>query len=202
MSDESESARKRALAFSGGIGAGIAGGAARLVLEPVRHSLEHVAPGRASRHVGLLALPAAALGAAAGVKERKLQMELAGDPRKRREYMRSTGAAPATTSPVIKTSGMETPYDTDKTISGRPSIGQSSEGVELGNVENVQALLDAAFSQRARMNGQVKKQLGDAFPQAAKKGYGRAKAVGIPAREASDMVLRALSSPPKEPVNR
>ena len=184
--------------FSGGIGAGIAGGAARLVADPLRHSLEHAAP-KVSRHIGLVTPLAAAAGAVMGVREKKLQMNMAADPQKRKEYMRVTGSGQVT---VPKIGGMDASCDTDQSISGRASTGQFSEGAELANVGNIQGFLEAAFAQKDRMRQQVAKQLGAAFPQAAAKGYGRARAVGIPARDASDRVLRALSAAPKEPVNR
>lgn len=211
MSDDAdvESARKRGLIFSGGIGAGIAGGAARLGVESVMPSLEHAAKGsgrmakhlaKAAPHARLAVLPAAVAGGVMGLREKRLQMALASDPRKQREYMRSTGAAP---SPLaVKTGGMSTPYDTDKVLRGRSSEGHSSEGVELANVENIQGFLEAAFANKDRMHKQVEAQLRAAYPQAAAKGYGRARAVGVPAKDASDMVLRALSAAPKEPINR
>jgi hypothetical protein len=134
-----------------------------------------------------------------GVREKKLQMNMAADPQKRKEYMRVTGSGQST---VPKVAGMSTPYDTDKVLSGRASTGQFSEGVEQANVDNIQGFLEAAFAQKDRMRSQVEKQLGNAFPRAAAKGYGRARAVGTTARDASDRVLRALSAAPKEPVNR
>lgn len=201
--DKTDKAKKRAVLFSSGIGAGISGGTAKTIQEGLK-PLEHVAPKLKSLHnlhhyAGLAVIPMAVAGGVMGAREKKLQLEMAGNPQKRREYMRATGITP---SPVAKTAGLSVPPDSGRLISGRDSYAQGTEGVEQAVVDNTQGLLDAAFKNKAKMSQQAEKQLKGLYPKSAGKSYGHSRTVGKPASEVSSMIARAFASAPKDPPIR
>lgn len=76
-------------------------------------------------------------------------------------------------------------------LRGRDPAGAFTEGVEQANVDGVQGLVATLFEHKDEMGRRCESQLGDLFANSANS-YGRARAVGMTAREASGLVNRAF----------
>jgi len=87
--------------------------------------------------------------------------------------------------------GINTENDASNPIRQRHVAATLTEGAEQANVDNVQGLMDGLFAHKDEMAKRCESQLGDLF-SSAKGSYGRARAVGMTAREASGMVNRVF----------
>lgn len=77
-------------------------------------------------------------------------------------------------------------------LRGRGGEATFTEGAEKSHVENHQGVLDSLFSRKDKMRSMCETQLGSLFANSGDS-YGRARNVGMTAREASGVVNRAFS---------
>lgn len=84
-----------------------------------------------------------------------------------------------------------TDEDRPEDLRQRGGAATFTEGVEQANVDNQQGVLGSLFARREKMRSMCESQLGKLFDN-ADDSYGRARAVGMSAREASGMVNRAF----------
>ena len=92
-----------------------------------------------------------------------------------------------------KHSGMDTSQDIEHPLRQRHEAATLSEGAERVNAANINGITDELITRKPEMARRCKEQLGDLFPAStAGNSYGRARAVGMTAREASELVTRAF----------
>jgi hypothetical protein len=89
-----------------------------------------------------------------------------------------------------KRSGIDTSEDT-LGLRQRHGAATLSQGAEQANVENIQGIMDKLIARKPAMAKLCEQQLGELFP-GSKNSYGRARAVGMTASEASALVNRAF----------
>lgn len=87
--------------------------------------------------------------------------------------------------------GMDTRYDRPGMLRQRNPEAAFTEGIERSNVETIQGLTDVLFANKEEMAKRTQAQLSDLMANATNS-YGRARAVGMTAAEASKMVDRAF----------
>jgi hypothetical protein len=87
------------------------------------------------------------------------------------------------------------PFSTDedrpRSLRQRDGHVVFTEGAEQSNVDGVQDLLQTLLEHKDEMGQRCEEQLGDLFANAGNS-YGRARAVGMTAREASGLINRAF----------
>ena len=76
----------------------------------------------------------------------------------------------------------------------RGDQGQLSDAAEASNKENVQGIMTALLKNKSKMGSQAESQLKSLFSHTGDS-YGRARAVGTTASEASDVFTRATTPP-------
>lgn len=87
----------------------------------------------------------------------------------------------------------DTSEDPPNGLRQRNPEGVLTEGAERSNVETTNGILDGLFARKGQMQARAKAQLGDLFDN-AEGSYGRARAVGMTAEQASRVVDRAFRS--------
>jgi hypothetical protein len=85
---------------------------------------------------------------------------------------------------------IDTSHDRARSLRQRNPEAVFTEGVEKINVNTIQGVMDGLFANKAEMHKRCEAQLGELF---AGKSYGRARAVGMTAAQASRVVDRAFS---------
>lgn len=86
---------------------------------------------------------------------------------------------------------IRTDGDRPNELRQRGVAGAFTEGAERSNVETVQGVMDTLLANKDKMSRQAEQQLGSLFDN-AENSYGRARAVGMTAAEASRLVTRAF----------
>ena len=90
--------------------------------------------------------------------------------------------------------GMDTSHDRPGVLRQRGGEATFTEGAEKLNVHTIQGVMDGLFANKDEMAKRARAQLGDLFAN-AENSYGRARAVGMTAAEASRVVDRAFKRP-------
>ena len=187
-------AKGRAYGYRAAMGAGRAGGAAKLLTEGVE------SPG-----LKKLVIPAAVAGGVLGAVDKALEMQELKDPKlraKTKAYFMdrpsvwaSRGYIAPEEASIVKSqqkkAGIDVSNDAADGLMGRNPEAVWTEGVERAAVDQKQAVMEALFGHSHEMHRRAEEQLGDLFSFSGNS-YGRARAIGIPAEQASRLVDRAF----------
>lgn len=90
-----------------------------------------------------------------------------------------------------KMSGIDTSQDIPGSLRQRSGEATLSSGAEHSNARVINEFTDGLIARKGEMKKRCEAQLSDLFAN-AKNSYGRNRAVGLPAREASRLIDRAF----------